>query len=149
MFEKVLVAIDLVNEPAHLLLEHAAGLRLDPPEIFVAHVVEPQYVQYSIDPTFTGSLTQRMEEDAIASARQRVFDICESHGIPTDHQRISVGRTAERIHELAMELGVDTVVVGSNTRPRWMRMLGSTANAILHGSAVNVIVINNPTGDVT
>jgi universal stress protein A len=149
MFEKVLVAIDLVNEPADLLLEHAAGLRADPPEIFVAHVVEPQYVQYSIDPTFTGSLTQRMEEDALASARQRVGEICERHGIPADHQRIILGRAAERIHELASELGVDTIVVGSNTRPRWMRMLGSTANAILHSSPVNVIVINNPTGEIS
>lgn len=147
MFEKILVAIDLAGGPAHHLLEHAASLRLDPPETFVAHVVEPQYVQYSVDPTFTGSLTQRMEEDALATAQQRIGEICERHGIPTDHQRISLGRAAEQIHKLATEIGVDTIVVGSNSRPRWMRMLGSTANAILHGSPVNVIVINNSTGD--
>ncbi|MFV2089207.1 MAG: universal stress protein [Pseudomonadales bacterium] len=149
MFDKILVAIDLLIKPAQRVLERAASLKSAPLEMFVTHVVESQYVQYSIDPTFTGSLTRAMEENALAAARTRVAEICKPYGIPDDHQLITLGRAADRIHALAREREVDTIVVGSHVRPGIKRLLGSTANAVLHGSPVNVVIIRNPDGEST
>jgi len=139
MFDKILAAIDLDEESASAVLDKAQALAKG--ELWVIHAVEPQYVQYSIDPTFTGSLTRAMEEDAIKAARTRLAEVCASRGIAEDHQLVSIGRAADQIHEAANAHGVDTVVIGSHARRGLGRLLGSTANAVLHGSPVNVMTI--------
>ena len=139
MFEKILVPVDLLLEPAREVLDKARALCKG--EIWVVHVVEPQYVQYSIDPTFTGSLTRAMEEDAVETARGRLGEVCREFGVNRDHQLVMIGRAAERIHELATEREVDTIVMGSHASTGLQRLLGSTANAVLHGSPVNVMTI--------
>ena len=142
MFDKILVAIDLDQESADPLLEKAKSLSRG--EVWAIHVVEPQFVQYSIDPTFTGSLTRAMEEDAIKAARARMQEICGSSGIPRDHQLVTIGRAADRIHEAAEAEGVDTILIGAHARKGIRRLLGSTANAVLHDAPVNVLTIRVP-----
>ena len=139
MFDKVLVAVDLELEPAKRLLARAISLR--PGEVWVTHVVEPQYVQYSIDPTFTGGITRAMEEDAIRATARRLDEICRGSGIADDHRLVRLGRAADTIHELATEVGADTIIIGSHARKGIVRLLGSTANAVLHGAPVNVMTI--------
>ena len=127
MFDKILAAIDLDQEGASTVLDKAQALCKG--ELWVIHSVEPQYVQYSIDPTFTGSLTRAMEEDAIKAARALLAEVCSGRGIDDDHQLISIGRAADQIHTAATDIGVDTIVIGS------------PANAVLHGSPVNVMTV--------
>ena len=50
-------------------------------------------------------------------------------------------RAADLIHAAAVEHGVDTILIGSHARKGLSRLLGSTANAVLHGSPVNVMTI--------
>ena len=142
MFDKLLAAIDLDEESANVVLDKLKDLAKG--EVWVIHAVEPQYVQYSIDPTFTGSLTRAMEEDAIKAAKSRLAEVCASRGIAEDHQLVSIGRAANQIHDAATELGVDTILIGSHARKGLGRLLGSTANAVLHGSPVNVMTIRVP-----
>jgi universal stress protein A len=141
MFDRILVAVDLVPGPARKVLGRALALKNPAGEAWVIHVVEPQYVQYSVDPTFTGSLTRAMEEDALAAARSRLEEICAPFEVPVDRQLVILGRAAERIHEVAVDRAVDTIFVGSHARPGLRRLLGSTANAVLHGASVNVMTI--------
>lgn len=147
MFDKLLVAIDLVAESANCVLTRAEELAGEGGEIFAIHIVEPQYVQYSIDPTFTGSLTRAMEEDAINAARGRLQELCAPYGIDEDHQLVTIGRAADKIHQLATDRGVDSIVIGSHARPGLRRLLGSTANAVLHAAPVNVMVIRIDGGE--
>ena len=142
MFDKILVAIDLDQESASVVLDKAKELARG--EVWVIHAVEPQYVQYSIDPTFTGSLTWAMEEDAINAASSRLKEVCANRGIPEDHQLVPIGRAADVINEAAAEKGVDTILIGTHARRGLGRLLGSTANAVLHGSEVNVLTVRMP-----
>jgi len=142
MFDKILVAIDLEPDSAGVLFSRAHELAAG--EVWAIHSVEPQYVQYSIDPTFTGSLTRAMEVDAIEAARARMAEICADSGIPEERQLILLGRASDRIHEAASEYGIDTILIGSHTRKGIRRLLGSTANAVLHNSPVNVLTIRVP-----
>ena len=141
MFDKILVAVDLSLTEAQAVLRRAIELRSSTSEIWAVHVVEPQYVQYSIDPTFTGRLTHAMEEQAASAARDRLTEICAPFDIPEDHQLIELGRAADRIHELALERRVDCIIVGSHAHSGLARLLGSTANAVLHGAPVNVMTV--------
>ena len=77
----------------------------------------------------------------IKAARNRLSEVCSSRGIPEDHQLVTLGRAADQIHEAASEKGVDTILIGSHARRGLGRLLGSTANAVLHGSPVNVMTI--------
>ena len=97
MFDKILVAIDLDPEDADIVIGRAISLGGKSSELWVTHVVEPQFVQYSVDPTFTGSLTQAMEEDAIRAARTRLAEVCAPHGVPEDHQLVTIGRASSWI----------------------------------------------------
>ena len=142
MFEKILAAIDLDQEGANVVLDKARTLCRG--ELWVIHAVEPQYVPYSIDPTFTGSLTRSLEEDALKAARTRLAEVCDGRGIDQTHQLVPLGRAADQIHAAALEHGVDTILIGSHARKGLSRLLGSTANAVLHGAPVNVMTVRVP-----
>ena len=146
MFTNVLAAVDLGQASASFVLEKAATYVATGGVLHVAHIVEPQYVQYSFDPTFTGSLTRSLEEDALVTARSRLEELCKPLGIPTECQHVALGRTSDRIHALALETGAEVIVIGSHAQHGWRRLLGSTATAVLHGAPVDVIVLRMSEG---
>ena len=146
MYKKVLAAIDLTEASANFVLERARPFVAAGGELFAVHVVEPQYVQYSFDPTFTGSLTRSLEADALAVASNRLGELCDPQGIDEQHRRVVLGRAADKIHELAEEESFDLIVTGSHGQEGLRLLLGSTANAVLHGSAVDVVTIRMPKG---
>lgn len=146
MFTKVLAAIDFDEPSARFVLNKAESYVATGGSLHVVHVVLPQYVQYSFDPTFTGSLTRSLEEDAIANASTHLAQLCASMDIPEAHLHTVLGRPADEIHRLAEELDVDIIVVGSHARDGWRRLLGSTATAVLHGAPSDVIVARLPSG---
>ena len=146
MYRKVLAAIDLTEDSANYVLDRARAFLAAGGELFAAHVVEPQYVQYSFDPTFTGSLTRSLENEALEVAAHRLGELCEAHGIDEQHRYVRLGRAAEKVHELASEEGFDLVVTGSHGQEGLRLLLGSTANAVLHNSPVDVATIRMPKG---
>jgi universal stress protein A len=145
VYEKALVAIELGTEPARQVLEKACAFASRSVSgsgaLQVVHVVEPQYVQYSFDPTFTGALTRAMEDEAIGTAARRVAELCAPFGIPAERQTVVMGRAAERIHALALAEGADLVILGSHGREGLRALLGSTATATLHESPVDVMTV--------
>lgn len=145
LYKKAVVAIELAAEPARQVLERACAFARDSLRglgaLRILHVVEPQYVQYSFDPTFTGALTRAMEDEAIAAARLRVAELCAPFGIPESQQTVVMGRAADRIHETATGEGADLVIIGSHGREGLRALLGSTATAALHNAPVDVMTI--------
>ncbi len=141
MFATVLAAVDLGAEPAKLVLEKAQSYVATGGKLHVVHVVEPQYVQYSFDPTFTGSLTRELEENALEAGARQLAAVCEPYAVPEEQQHVLLGRAADQIHKLAEQLPTDVIVIGSHARTGWRRLLGSTANAVLHGAPMDVIVV--------
>ncbi len=139
LFDNALVAIDLDESSARTVL--AAAAQLVRGTATVVHAVEPQYVQYSVDPTFTGSLTAQMEADAKNAAIARLAELCQDAGIPPERQLVVLGRAADSIHDVARELDADCIIIGSHARKGLGRLLGSTANAVLHGAPVSVMTI--------
>jgi len=140
----MLIAIDLTEAASQSTLECTRAAADDQTQMCVVHVVEPQYVQYSVDPTITGSMTHELEETAVKNATERLGELCEPAGIEPQNQYVRLGRAAHEIHALATELDADVIVVGSHGRHGWRRVLGSTANAVLHGTPVDTLVAHVP-----
>ena len=146
MYKKVLAAVDLTEASASYVLERARPFVAENGELFAVHIVEPQYVQYSFDPTFTGSLTRSLEADALAVATKRLDELCSAQGIDQQHQRVFLGRPADKIHDLVEQEAFDLIITGSHGQEGIRLLLGSTANAVLHGSPVDVATIRMPKG---
>lgn len=144
MFTTVLAAVDLAAAPAAFVLKCAASYVATGGKLHVIHVVEPQYVQYSFDPTFTGSLTRDLEENALQAAADQLAEVCAGTGIPNEQQHVLIGRAADKIHSKAEALDAEVIVIGSHARHGWRRLLGSTASAVLHGAPTDVIVARMP-----
>jgi universal stress protein A len=141
VYKNVLVAIELTTYPAELVLSHARRFLAPSGALSAIHVVEPQYVQYSFDPTFKGTLSRSLEQGAVDAAGERLAELCEPHGIDAGHRYVMLGRAADKIHEVAEERGFDLIVIGSHGQQGLRRLLGSTANAVLHGAPVDVATV--------
>ena len=147
MYRNALVAIDLTEPAARSVLERARTLLADDADLTVVHVVEPQYVQYSFDPTFTGSMIASLEAEARRSAGRRVAELCEPFGISEDRQLILEGRAAQVLRETLRDGSYDLLIVGTHGRHGWRLMLGSTANALLHDTPTDIQVCRIGDGD--
>ena len=144
MYNNLLVAVDLTEDPTHRVLEKAKSFMNGDTRLCVLHVVEPQYVQYSYDPTFTGSMIRSLEAEAMVSAKRRVAELCEPFDVEEDDQYIHMGYTTTEIHDFANDNHCDLIVMGTHGRRGWQRLLGSTANAVLHDTPVDVCMCYIP-----
>ena len=140
--KKVLVAIELSNEVAHFVISKALDVCGPDVRIEVVHVVDPASVTYSVDPTMTGQLYQEMFEQVMGNGKRRLAEICAPFAIPADCQHVRYGRVAHEVHALLGEGGFDACMVGSHGYAGWRRLLGSKANAILHGTPVDTWVFS-------
>ncbi|MFU8816652.1 MAG: universal stress protein [Pseudomonadales bacterium] len=144
MYKSVLAAIDLTEDTAEPVLQRARAFVAPGGTLSAIHVVEPQYVQYSFDPTFKSTLSRSLEQDAVDLAAARLAELCEPHGIDAAHRYVMIGRAADHIHDVARERNFDLVVIGSHGQEGLRWLLGSTANAVLHGSPVDVVTVRIP-----
>ena len=86
-----------------------------------------------------GLYTRELFAEAAREALQRLAERLE---IQDAEQRVEVAAsTKEGILETARELGADLIVVGSHGRHGLALLLGSTANAVLHGAPCDVLAV--------
>lgn len=128
MYKHILVAIDL-SEEAHGLLEKGVelakqyGAKLD-----VVHVMD--WPLTGFDPVVGySSINDDSLLEEMANAVQKV---AAKHGIAETSIHTMLGQPSSTIANLATELQVDLVVVGSHGKRGWKALLGSTASSILH-----------------
>ena len=110
----------------------------------VLHVVEPRYLHYSVDPTLTGSIIHSLEAEAMASTKSRVAELCAPFGIDEEDQHVVMGHTATEIHKFVTANRCDLILIGTHGRRGMQRLLGSTANAVVHGVPVDVYLCYIP-----
>lgn len=137
-YKKVLIAIDInadyesVIQKALTVCESAADLSL----IYVSFPTT--YIQpymYGIDYSAIDD-TSRME-----NARKQLENIANKFGISKEHVILKVGDAADEIKEIASEIGADLIVIGTHGRSGFKLLLGSTANAVLHGVKQDVLAV--------
>jgi universal stress protein A len=141
VYTNVLAAVELAAPEAERVLQRAREYLAEGGSLSTIHVVEPQYVQYTFDPTFKSTLSRAMEQDALDLAAARLAELCEPFGIDADHRFVMLGRAADQIHAVAADRGFDLVVLGRHPRDGLRRLLGSTANSVLHGCPVDVATV--------
>lgn len=82
-----------------------------------------------------------IEEMLLQSAKEAMLKLGKHLKISEDNQIIKVGPSKLVILEEAEQLGVDLIIVGSHGRHGVRLLLGSTANAVLHGAKCDVLAV--------
>ena len=143
-FRQVLVAVDPDEDASPVLsraVEVAAPSRAT---VSVVTVVQPlEYTYAGIDLTGYADPAMRFGHEVEERTRADLDELAESFGL-TGERVVRRGHPAEEIHALTEELGVDLVVVGTHGRHGLGVLLGSTANAVLHGAKSDILAVRMP-----
>lgn len=138
-FKKVLVAVDLEETSARYVLESARQLLPDVP-LTLMHVLERSHFYNMGDPTF--ALADDLHTRAIREVETYLEGLCRDFKVPEHH--LLEGHAATLIQQRAEDHDHDLIVVGTHGRHGIRRLLGSTANAVLHGTQCNVLAVRVP-----
>jgi len=105
----------------------------------LVHVVEFTRMDLSNDLVLPQEL--EIDQELMKRSKQRLEDLAEKLGIDKSECFVSQGSTRREILRLAKELNTNLIVIGSHGREGIQRLLGSTANAVLHGAPCDVLAV--------
>lgn len=138
-YSKVLVAVDLSPE-AHQVIARAADIaRHYGAGLSLVHVVEPLITDgaYELMP----ALPVEVETTLVERAGQFLDQVAQKAGQPELAREVRVGSVKREILDCAVAQGSDLVVIGTHGRHGLATLLGSTANAVLHGTQCDVLCV--------
>jgi universal stress protein A len=141
-YQKILVAIDLSSE-SDVVLQKAQLFTGPEADIHLVYVQEP------MDNVYVGIVPQSaafsglgdLEAQLGEELKQKLTALGENFDVPSDHLHILNGSPAHEIHRFAKENDIQLIVIGTHGQKGLQLLLGSTANAVLHGAGCDVLSI--------
>jgi len=138
-YQHILLAIDLHpncdKTTAAKAVAIAEGFEA---KLSVVHAIE-HISAYGIAQAYPTVLD--LEEQIVNDAREELAKLAQSWKIKPANQYIEVGPPKFIILAKAEEVKADLIVVGSHGRHGLGLLLGSTANAVLHGALCDVLAV--------
>jgi universal stress protein A len=139
MYKHILFATD-ISEDTDYIVKKVQGLRgYTGAKLSLIHVVEPlpgySYAYLGIED---------IEGQLIQEARAALAKLGKTLTVDAKDQWVEVGPTKLKILDLASSIKADLIVCGSHGRHGLSLLLGSTANAILHGAKCDVLTVRLP-----
>ena len=150
-YRHMLVAIDLTEESEQVVDRAREEASRHGAMLSVVHVIRPVDQVYGgfgavgVPGDFGGQLAA-LEHEARRQSEQRLAAIAEQLGAPAERAHLLMGNAAVDIRRLADEQGADLIIIGTHGRHGLGLLLGSTANAVLHGVSVDVLVVRIKVG---
>lgn len=135
-YQNILVALDIYSE-YQPVLEKALAIADKPEGLRLIYVTLPQVFFEPYGAAVTPDISGEIREQATA----RLKDIAKQHGIPENQLYVPVGSPADEIHRVADELEAQLIVLGTHGQSGVKLLLGSTANAVLHGVSCDVLAV--------
>lgn len=139
MYKHILFATDLTEDTDYLVAKVQQICRLTNAKLSMVHVVEPlpgySYAYLGIED---------IEGQLIVEAKQAMEKLGTTLKINASDQYVEVGPTKTKILDIADTVNADLIICGSHGRHGLSLLLGSTANAILHGAKCDVLTVRLP-----
>lgn len=138
-YTKILLAVELDSTCDQLPIKKAEEIAKEfDANIYMLHAVEHLS---SYGAAYGVAAGADIEEMLLENARDSMQKLGQKIGLPTDKQIVKVGPAKTLILEEAENLGADLIIVGSHGRHGIRLLLGSTANAVLHGAKCDVLAV--------
>lgn len=135
MYRHVLAAVDLSNTSLDVIARARDICRTYDAALTVLHVCKGHVTGY-------GAITSRNHIANEMEVKQALFprlkQLVEGSGISEAEHKLLFGRPADVIHKYVDEHQCDLIVTGSHGHTGVKALLGSTANAIIHGARCDV-----------
>jgi universal stress protein A len=139
MYKHILFATDLTDDTDFLIKKVRDMRGLTGARLSMIHVVEPlpgySYAYLGIED---------IEGQLIEEAKNSLNKLGGQLSVDVKDQWIEVGPTKSKILEIAQHVNADLIMCGSHGRHGLSLLLGSTANAILHGAKCDVLTVRLP-----
>ena len=141
-YSHVLAAVDVTNEAPEILAAAQQIASDNNARFSVITVIRPLTHAYTgMEVAGLAAAALNFEEEAIASVKNSLSALCQNHGVDESNRHVAFGVPAAEIKTKAEELGANLIVVGSHGRHGLGLLLGSTANAVLHGAKCDVLTV--------
>jgi universal stress protein A len=139
VYSHILVAVDFTPATDTVTRKAEELCRAFNARLSLVHVVE--FMQMDLSSDFILPQDLEVDQELMELARQRLQTLAENLGVDKSRCFVSQGSTRRGILGLAEERDVDLIVIGSHGREGIQRLLGSTANAVLHGAPCDVLAV--------
>lgn len=147
---RIVLASDF-SQPAEEAARVAARLAARPEDVTVVHVTPVGPPVDVAGGAGLGAMTvpyhayMAPEMTDVAQVREQLSEWCARHGLASARQRVEHGPAAAALARVAREEDARLIVVGATGRSGIERvLLGSTATAVLHESARDVLIVRAP-----
>ncbi|GAA0859382.1 universal stress protein [Aliiglaciecola litoralis] len=135
-YKNILVALDIYRT-YESVVERALKLAKKPADLSLLYVAMPHVYFEPYGAAFDANVV----EDLHAQSLQKLNAIASQYKIPATHVHCVVGHPADEIHNKAETLKADLIVLGTHGHSGLKLLLGSTANAVLHGVQRDVLAV--------
>ncbi|MCZ6827995.1 MAG: universal stress protein [Gammaproteobacteria bacterium] len=136
-YDEILVALELVGNEDYLI-ESALKVATDASMIKLVHVCEQIF--YPSGP-YVGGITMVAPQIDTVALQLRLTELADKYSLAKEGHIVCLGRAASEIHRVAEENAIHLIVIGSHGRHGIQLLLGSTANAVLHGAKCDVLAV--------
>jgi universal stress protein A len=140
-YRHVLAAVDLSEESLQVLDRARAEADQHEARLSLLSVVKPLTQVYGGMDIAPLAAAGSLQEQALEQAEARVRDLAGRYRIAAEDAHVLLGAPAHDIREFARSADADLIVIGTHGRHGLGLLLGSTANAVLHGVDRDVLVV--------
>lgn len=138
-YRNILLCVDF-SENAHYVAMRARELaERCGADLRLIHVVE--HVPVDAASEFMAPPQVEMYEELLSNAEEQLHRMAGRLGVNKDACCVAAGSTKQEILDHARDVECDLIVVGSHGRHGLALLLGSTANALLHGATCDVLAV--------
>lgn len=141
-YTHILAAVDLTDESSEVLAKAREVANDDGAKLSIITVIKPMNYAYAgLDVTSITAASTNFEQEAREFAVQKLLAFADDLNVGQDQVHVLFGPPAQTIKEQSELLDSDLLVIGSHSRSGLGRLLGSTANGVLHGATCDVLAV--------
>jgi universal stress protein A len=135
-YQQILVAVDIYSEHT-VVLQRALAIAQNTTQIHLVYVNFPHIYFES----YGYALGTDFFDENQKKAKLSLQNLATQHDISLEQVHTPLGDAAAEIHELANKINADLIIIGTHGQSGLKLLLGSTANAVLHGVKCDVLAV--------
>ena len=141
-YNKILVAVDTTDEAEDVIKAAREIADEKNSAISIITVIRPMTDFYvNLYSTLEDNAKGGIDSQAVERATAWLSDLVKRYRIDESAVNVVIGTPALEIRRLAETVDVELIVLGTHGRHGLGLMLGSTANAVLHGAPCDVLAV--------
>lgn len=137
MYKKVLLATDFDEVGLNAARKAKKIAEENKADLFLVHVIEP--IPAYAYPGFAGFA--EVEVSIREQAEKELNSLADNIGVDFKHRLLEFGSIKNEVLKVAQENSIDLIVTGSHGKHGLALLLGSTADAILHGANCDILIV--------